>query len=357
MSDPYGVLVSEVMLQQTQVKTVVPYWERWMAALPTCESLARASLGRIHKLWEGLGYYSRVRNLQGAARSIMRDHGGKVPQKLEELLALPGIGRYTAGALCSIAFNQPTPVLDGNVMRVLARLFGISGNLKEKTTNAALWERAGELVRNAGQFHSKSGFRACSHFNQALMELGALVCTPKQPQCGICPLAAQCLALKQDRISELPNVPKRVLATHRRFIAVVAEKQGRYLIQQRPAGVINAHLWEFPNIEVPKRNAKAANRITSVFGLAPANLKPLCRLKHTITRYRITLDVFQTTGNAKLPIELVRRWVAPTEFTKLAFCSAHRRIVDALERSSSDARRTEGLPLRIIQNHAICAQV
>ena len=141
--DPYAIWVSEIMLQQTQVKTVIPYWERWMRELPTIESLAKASPDKIHKLWEGLGYYTRVRNMQKAAQFIEQTHGGKFPQTFDDVLALPGIGRYTAGAICSIAFNQPTPILDGNVIRVLTRVFGIEENPREKkpTRNSGTWRR------------------------------------------------------------------------------------------------------------------------------------------------------------------------------------------------------------------------
>src|SRR5664279_4875227 len=138
--DPYAIWVSEIMLQQTQVKTVLPYWESWMRALPNLRALAKAKPERLHKLWEGLGYYTRVRNLQRAARIIGEDHGGRIPEDFDDLLELPGIGRYTAGAICSIAFNQPKPILDGNVIRVLARLFGIPGNPRERSVNARLWQ-------------------------------------------------------------------------------------------------------------------------------------------------------------------------------------------------------------------------
>ena len=147
--DPYAIWISEIMLQQTQVKTVIPFWNRWMKALPTIEAAAQAPSAKIHKLWEGLGYYTRVRNLQKAAQIIMERHGGKFPEKFEDVLALPGIGRYTAGAICSIAFNQPKPILDGNVIRVLTRLFGIAANPKEKVTNAQLWQLAEDLVGRA----------------------------------------------------------------------------------------------------------------------------------------------------------------------------------------------------------------
>ncbi len=200
--DPYAIWVSEIMLQQTQVKTVLPYWERWMRRLPDVAALANAHADELHKLWEGLGYYTRVRNLQSAARVIVAQHGTQFPERFEAVLALPGIGRYTAGAICSIAFNQPTPLLDGNVMRVLTRLFGIAENPRAQPTNEFLWSLAGELVRRA---ETEAQPRACSALNQSLMELGALICTPRQPRCEICPVARLCLARRENRIGEIPN--------------------------------------------------------------------------------------------------------------------------------------------------------
>ncbi len=187
--DAYAIWVSEIMLQQTQVKTVIPYWERWMRALPTVESLAAAAPEMIHKLWEGLGYYMRVRNMQKAAQEIMTNHRGHFPGDYEAILALPGIGRYTAGAISSIAFNEPRPILDGNVIRVLTRLFGVAENPREKPTNEKLWRLAEELVVTAAQSEIRNAHPAsCSHLNQSLMELGALICTPKQPRCLLCPV-------------------------------------------------------------------------------------------------------------------------------------------------------------------------
>ena len=160
--DPYAIWVSEIMLQQTQVKTVLPYWERWMRALPNLGALARARPERLHKLWEGLGYYTRVRNLQHAAQIIGENHGGQIPEDFDDLLALPGIGHYTAGAICSIAFNQPKPILDGNVIRVLARLYGIASDPRGPKTNARLWQIAEELVRQAAKAEARSGSPAHS---------------------------------------------------------------------------------------------------------------------------------------------------------------------------------------------------
>jgi A/G-specific adenine glycosylase len=238
--DAYAIWVSEIMLQQTQVKTVIPFWERWMQALPTIRSLARARPAKIHKLWEGLGYYTRVRNMHKAARLILKKHGGRFPTDFDTVLELPGIGRYTAGAICSIVFNQARPILDVNFIRVLSRLFGIEGNPRDKATNAKLWNLAERLVQQADGpsdrsnsnrhrklrlkkiANRKSQIANPSQLNQSLMELGALVCTPRQPRCELCPLSKLCVARKQHRVDVLPNLAARPRTTHRRFLAFIA---------------------------------------------------------------------------------------------------------------------------------------
>jgi A/G-specific adenine glycosylase len=351
--DPYAIWVSEIMLQQTQVKTVLPYWERWMRELPSIHALARATPDKIHKLWEGLGYYTRVRNLQRAAQVILEKHHGIFPSRFDEVLALPGIGRYTAGAICSIAFNQPTPILDGNVIRVLTRLFGMGENPREKATNARLWQLADALVRNSKVKAEKSK-RACSLLNQSVMELGATLCTPRVPQCHVCPVKHLCFAFRENRVAQFPNPGERVAVTARRFTAFAIERNGRFLIRQRPAGVVNAHLWEFPNSELngesdPQTLARAA------LGFVPKNPQPLCRIKHSITRYRMTLDVLRAAAPASSParsrrltafgpghpssVAVLRRverpalrenWLTLAEMKKLAFPSAHRKIVNFL---------------------------
>jgi len=391
--DPYAIWVSEIMLQQTQVKTVMPYWDRWMRELPTIEALANASPEKIHKLWEGLGYYTRVRNMQAAAKQIesgkrkAKNGNAGFPDKFEDVLALPGIGRYTAGAICSIAFNQPTPILDGNVIRVLTRVFGIAENPKEKQTNALLWQIAEKLVSHASRIpdrESKSRTRmrtkeeddlSCSHLNQSLMELGALICTPRNPQCAHCPVKKQCVAFKESRVNELPNLEKRVAATARQFIAFVVERDGKFLVRQRPESVVNAHLWEFPNIEIGPRLSqpqRAASRTdsgtsgspgarsaapgtgavrrrrlpkphnadggseyrqsdsvtdiaTEFLGTQPASIRRLCAVKHSITRYRITLEAFHIlpSETSRLPEGI---WLAPSGFEALAFTAAHKKL-------------------------------
>ena len=329
--DPYAIWVSEIMLQQTQVKTVIPFWNRWMTELPTVAAAATVSSDKLHKLWEGLGYYTRVRNLQKAAQVIVAEHAGKFPNTFDAVLALPGVGRYTAGAICSIAFNQPTPILDGNVIRVLTRVFGIAENPKEKKTNAQLWQLAGELVRRSSHVTHHTS-HSCSHLNQSLMELGALICTPRNPQCLLCPVQKQCIALKEGRTEELPNLGKREAATTRHFIAFAIEHQGKFLVQQRPAGVVNAHLWEFPNFETNGFPVEPGDIFKAHFKMSAAGLEPLHTVKHSITRYRITLQAFHVRIKKTVP-KVTGGWFSPEGLDSLAFSSAHKRLASAAAKS------------------------
>ena len=365
--NPYAIWVSEIMLQQTQVKTVIPYWERWMRELPTIESVANASPDKIHKLWEGLGYYTRARNLQKAAQQIVARHGGRFPEHFDDVLALPGIGRYTAGAICSIAFNQPKPILDGNVIRVLTRIFGIKENPKEKKTNTRLWGLAAELVTHAkmqrwGEATDEPAredarptkTRSCSHLNQSLMELGALVCTPRNPRCPICPVKKSCVAFRENRVEALPNLGKRATSTTRHFVAFVAERNGRFLVRQRPARVVNAHLWEFPNVEIADGKANPKLAAKDIFGIVPVRIELLSTVKHSITRYRLTLAAFfvcfggasSTSPHSKRaksgarvtrPAGNVGVWRTPAQMCRLAFTAAHKKLASfAARRILSD---------------------
>jgi A/G-specific adenine glycosylase len=372
--DPYAIWVSEIMLQQTQVKTVIPYWERWLRALPTVESLAKARPETIHKLWEGLGYYTRVRNMQRAAQKIVAEHGGKFPRDHDAILELPGIGRYTAGAIASIAFNEPRAILDGNVIRVLTRIFGITENAREKPVNEKLWRLAGELViaasgqrdttakrtaipspfplpigwgeggRRPGEgfhqhqpdFGNQSSLESCSHLNQSLMELGALICTPRQPKCALCPVQKHCVAFKTGRVEAIPNLGPRTSATARRFVAFVIERNGRFLARQRPAGVVNAHLWEFPNVEIDGDGFDLKKITKQELGIAPDKLRKFCTIKHSITRYRITLEAYGgKMADKKTRRGPVGKWLTKNELAALAFASAHRKILERLTKEKA----------------------
>jgi A/G-specific adenine glycosylase len=333
--DPYAIWVSEIMLQQTQVKTVVPYWQRWMQALPTIEAVAAARLQQIHKLWEGLGYYTRARNLHKAAQTIVERHGSKFPRRFEDVLELPGIGRYTAGAICSIAFDQQTPILDGNVIRVLTRLFGINGTVRESKVRTELWHIAERLVQTAAKLQgieprsTLHAQRFCSMLNQSLMELGALICNPNQPHCGGCPVANCCAAFRQGRVNDLPRRSPRPRTVPRRFIALVLRSRGRFLVRQRPAGVVNANLWEFPNAEVALKNSDPGKVAQSLFGAKSTKLVHLCTIKHSITRYRITLEAFRSQldhGAKRSPDGA--RWLNRSQLQRVPFASAHKRILE-----------------------------
>ena len=350
--DPYAIWVAEIMLQQTQVKTVLRYWERWLRALPDLEALAAARPETLHKLWEGMGYYARARNLQRAARIIVREHGGRFPDDYQAVLALPGIGPYTAGAICSIAFNQPRPILDGNASRVLARLFAVEGDPRAKPARSTLWQLAETLVRRAAKTPAPHGAPRCCHFNQALMELGALVCTPRQPRCGACPVAGACLARQQRRVQELPSARRRAPPTPRRFAAFVLRQRGRFLLRQRPPGVVNARLWEFPNVELAPGGADLERAAQDALGCAPAALEPLCVIRHTITRYRITLEVFRARLARPRPARpLPGRWLSFRQLDRLPFPSAHRAIIRRLSHAHTaewgtgpvDARQADRL--------------
>jgi A/G-specific adenine glycosylase len=311
--------------------------------------------------------------MQKAAILVLERHGGRFPETFDAILALPGIGRYTAGAICSIAFNQPTPILDGNVIRVLTRVFGIEKNPRERKTNAFLWHTAEELVAHASRItHQATRTRTrtrtkgatepilgCSHLNQSLMELGALICTPRSPRCHLCPVKQLCVAFRQNRVEQLPSLGPRAAITERRFVAFIIERNGKFLVHQRPAGIVNAHLWEFPNAEVAAAVVRSsafrrllatrrANRLKAELRTfaplrLPKNPRPFCTIKHSITRYRITLDAFYVQLGKSKSVKTKRPWrrgTPPAEFDgvwlklpdlkKLSFPSAHKQIIAAL---------------------------
>lgn len=237
--DPYRTLVSEIMLQQTRVETVKPYYERFTAALPDLQALASAEEEQLLKLWEGLGYYSRVRNLQKAARAIVTDHGGKIPAQPDLLRKLPGIGEYTAGAIASIAFGLPEPAVDGNVLRVCSRLGNSRGNIDDPACREAIRRKLRTLYPPDH----------CSEFTQALMDLGAMVCLPGTPCCGDCPLKDWCGAFHAGTAAELPvKKPKAARRIESRTVFLLRSPSGRIALRKRPAKGILAGLWEYPSV-------------------------------------------------------------------------------------------------------------
>jgi len=341
--DPYAIWISEVMLQQTQVVTVIPYWERWMKALPDVAALARAPLDRVLKLWEGLGYYKRARSLHRAAQVIVAQHAGKVPRDFDALLALPGVGRYTAGAICSLAFNQPTPALDGNVTRVLARVFGLRENVSRAPVRQRLWSLAGDLVNAAARWRPPACRRAgkgrgarrvascpCGALNEALMELGATVCTPRNPRCELCPLKALCVARAAGLTTSLPRKRRANASQTCRVLAFVCERQGRLLVRPRPEGGVNAGLWELPNVEA-RSGARPLAAARSLLGDQALRVRPVLTLRHAITTSQIRLQVFRVDlANGRLRAPADCRWIPRARLEELAFTAAHRRVLNLI---------------------------
>jgi len=307
--DAYAIWVSEIMLQQTQVTTVIPFWQKWMRALPSIEKLARAKPERVLKLWEGLGYYSRARNLQAAAKQIVAEHKGRFPNNPEAIRALPGIGRYTAGAIGSIAFGRAEPIVDGNVMRILTRIFGIREDPNDKPTQDQLWVLAETLV---------IGVEDCSALNQSLMELGATVCTPRQPKCSECPVARACVARREKAIDAIPAKSRAIEYEVKQIEVYLITRGPRYLVQQRPEGVVNAGFWEFPNSDSG-----------SLYAI-PNNTLPLATARHTITHFRIELKAYPIQNEHAQNAQ--SKWCAFNELMKLPFTTGHRKLLKRLRR-------------------------
>lgn len=325
-SDPYAIWIAEIMLQQTQVQTVIPYWERWLHKYPTVQALAAAKLPAVLKGWEGLGYYSRARNLYQAARLIVTQFQGRLPDRYADLLSLPGIGRYTAGAICSIAFNQPVPVLDGNVIRVLTRLFGINQNPRQAAVNKHLWKMAEDLVVQASQVKVK-GRRSCADLNQSLMELGAVICTPRQPQCRACPLGRICLAGRQGNPEQYPAGKSKVPLTRLQWSCFLVQCQGRYLVRQRPRRTVNAELWEFPTAELaglPEADVAAAAR--TALGFVPPGIHFAGAFRHHITRYQILVRVYRVAVSNPSRFERQGQWLELAELIQRPLAGAHKKI-------------------------------
>ncbi|MDB5319751.1 MAG: mutY [Phycisphaerales bacterium] len=298
--DPYHVLLSETMLQQTQVATVVPYFLRFIERYPTLADLAAAELQDVLRLWQGLGYYSRARNLHACARQVMADHTGQVPEHVEKLLSLPGVGRYTAGAIASIAFNARTPILDGNVTRVLCRIDRIESDPRDRPTQLRLWQRAEEILPT----------RRAGDFNSALMELGATVCVPRNPQCLVCPVRTHCQAFAAGLQDRIP-LPKKTKPTplHRRYVLCL--RHGRqFLIEQRPAKGRWAGLWQFKTLESPVRPF-SASQLAQRLGFAISKPQQLGRIRHALTHRRYEFDAY--TANLAAPPAAGQVWVTLAE--------------------------------------------
>ncbi|HEX8834633.1 MAG TPA: A/G-specific adenine glycosylase, partial [Abditibacteriaceae bacterium] len=338
--DPYRVVVSEFMLQQTTVAAVVPFYHRFLARFPTVETLGEASLEDVLPFWAGLGYYQRARNLHALARAVAERHGGVFPRELDDVLALPGVGRYTAGAVTSIAFDAPSPIVDANVARVFSRIFLVEGDLKGKAATERLWHEATSVVNACSEEHKPSVV------NPALMELGALVCTPRSPRCDACPVSAFCGAFATGRQNELPFIaPKRApvdLFDACVFIQSTAEFEAdepRVLLRQRPhdAKVWWRGMWELPRITAheDESTAEAATRLLrDELGLGEVKAGSLLKtVRHGVTHHRITLDCYGVDVDIE-PVTEPRgaQWFSWDEIEHLALPAAMKSLLRWLRR-------------------------
>ena len=324
--DPYAIWIAETMLQQTQVTTVVPYYDRFLRNFPSLESLARARLHKVLALWSGLGYYKRAENLRKAARQILRIYGGRIPATYDDLRSLPGVGDYTAGALLSIAFHKTYPAIDGNVRRVLGRLFGL-------TNEPSLKRAARELVPA-----SKPGY-----FNQGLMELGATICTPRQPRCPRCPVAKHCAAQREGIET---NPMRRKTKTFKNVVwpLAIVRNHGKVLLRRRSDEGQLAKLWEFPGGEKPPRNSlrSVLRHHLDEMGASVRSLQPtgIGEIRHSITNRRLRAPVFLLDLHTSNLIPLPGphwRWIAPADLHRYPIIAMTRkasRLLAAYEKNS-----------------------
>lgn len=325
-TDPYAIWVSEVMLQQTQVATVIPYHARFLAAFPSIAALAAADEEAVLRLWEGLGYYRRARQLHQAAKKIVADHSGEFPRDYDAVRQLPGIGRYTAGAILSIAFDQSLPILEANTSRLFARLLAFRGDITSPGGTRLLWSFAEAIVPRRG----------AGRLNQAVMELGSLICVPKSPRCDVCPAAALCRARIENAQNEIPRSKAKPVFIACREAVVLVRRRGEVLLCRQQEGERWAGLWDFPRFpaegpDSPTMRENLSEAVRARTGVAISIDSHAGTLRHGVTRYRITLDSYHARpsgGRIRDPENT--RWVALAELDRYPLSATGRKLAGRL---------------------------
>lgn len=318
--NPYKIWISEVMLQQTKVDTVIPYFERFIKAFPTVEDLANANEQEVLKLWEGLGYYSRARNLHSGAKQVVQEFKGTFPQNLKEISMIKGIGPYTAGAILSIAFGKAEPAVDGNVMRVYARLFSIWEDIAKPKTRKTFEQLVYDTIDE----------KKTSSFNQGIMELGALICTPTSPKCDSCPVSSHCEAYKNKNQTDLPVKTKKKKGKTVELVVIVAENEkGEALIQQRDETGLLANLWEFPMIEKDVSISDQQNIQEFVKKKWNKEIEvgePVMQLEHVFTHLKWQLTIYKGKINGEIFQSEKQKLVTKEELMSYPFPVSHQKI-------------------------------
>ena len=327
-SDPYKIWVSEIMLQQTRVDTVIPYYERFIKAFPTVHDLAAASQQQVLKCWEGLGYYSRGRNLHKAAKMISEQYGGTLPSTYEEISKLKGIGPYTAAAVLSIAFNQKYAVVDGNVIRVITRFYGISDDIRKTYTKKRVQEIADELIQSSNP----------GEYNQAVMELGALICTPKNPACERCPISQQCISLQRMQTDVIPYKSPINKSPHKEIaVGLIVNENNELLISLRPEDSMLGGLWEFPGGKKEKNETlrqTVVRELKEELGVDVEVYTKFRDLNHTYSHFKITMHAFWckiVNGRPEPKSSTGLVWVSLDSVDQYPFPKANKTLLNSLK--------------------------
>ena len=326
-NDPYRIWISEIMLQQTTVTAVIPYFERFLRQFPTVSDLAAAPEMDVLRLWEGLGYYSRARNLHRAANVVMEKHAGIFPHDLDSLQGLPGIGRYTAGAIASFAFDRHAPIVEANTLRLYSRLLGYEGDPRSKEGQRILWSFAESILPQ----------KLPGRLNQALIELGATICSPRDPQCDVCPVQTCCRAFQTGKQGVIPLAKTKTVITPITEVSIAIQNGSKFLLRRRSADERWAGLWDFVRFEI-EHDAKTIDHealIESVRQLTGLSIElgdQILKFNHGVTRYRITLKCFHATRRqGRLRQDLEWKWVSPSRFEQYPLSVTARRFAQCLQ--------------------------
>lgn len=326
-NDPYKIWISEIMLQQTRVDQAWPYFERFIGEFPTVYALAEAEQQQVMKAWEGLGYYSRARNLHAAAKMIVEDYDGKLPEDYDEIIKLKGIGPYTAAAITSIAFGKPNAVVDGNVIRVITRYFGIEDDVRSSKTTKQVQQHVDGLI-SAGQ---------PADFNQGLMEIGSTVCKPTNPDCLVCPISFECVANKTAKTDTIPYKSPAKKKPHKHIgVGIIEREDGKVLIALRPENVMLGGLWEFPGGKQEEGESikqTVERELHEELGVEVTAYKEFMKLKHVYSHFSITMHAFMcrlVSGEPSAKSSQEIRWVAISELEQFPFPKANKKLTQKL---------------------------